>query len=128
MSTMEREKTIEEILAEAAEESEAGRDLPADYVRARAAPKEPTQVYSLRVPVKLLEQLRLLAEAEGVEPSVLMRRWVIERIEEERDRLVGRTPSAADIRGKLRQARELLDEVRRAEERMLREQRRAASG
>jgi hypothetical protein len=124
----EREKTIEEILAEAAEDSEAGCDLPADYVRARGAPKEASKVYSLRVPEKLLDQLRQLAEAEGVEPSALMRLWVIERIEEERDRRDGRSVPVPDIRGKLRQARELLDEVRRAEERMLREERRAAAG
>jgi hypothetical protein len=124
----EREKTIEEILAEAAEESEAGRDLPADYVRARGAPKEASKVYSLRVPEKLLEQLRQLAAAEGVEPSALMRLWVIERIEEERDRRDGRAVPVPDIRAKLHQARELLDEVRRAEERILREQRRAAAG
>jgi hypothetical protein len=42
------------------------------------------------VPEKLLDQLRQLAEAEGVEPSALMRLWVIERIEEERDRRDGR--------------------------------------
>jgi hypothetical protein len=124
----EREKNIEEILAEAAEDSEAGRDLPADYARVRGAPKEASKVYSLRVPEKLLAQLRQLAEAEGVEPSALMRLWVIERIEEEQDRRDGRAAPVPDIRGKLHQARQLLDEVRRAEERILREQRRAAAG
>jgi len=126
--TMPERETIGEILAEAAEDSEAGRELPADYVRADGAPKEASKVYSLRVPEKLLEQLRQLAAAEGVEPSALMRRWVIERIEEERDRREGRVVPVPDIRGKLHQARELLDEVRRAEERMLREERRAAAG
>ena len=121
-------ETSEEILAEAAEDSEAGRDLPAGYVRARGAPKEASRVYSLRVPEKLLEQLRELAAAEGVEPSSLMRRWVVERIEEEQDRREGRVVPVPDIRGKLHQARELLDEVRRAEEHMLRKQRRTAAG
>lgn len=124
----EREKDIEEILAEAADDSEAGRDLPANYVRARGTPKEASKVYSLRVPEKLLQQLRQLAEAEGIEPSALMRLWVIERIEEEHDRREGRATPVPDIRGKLNQARELLDEVRRVEERILREERRAAAG
>jgi hypothetical protein len=127
MTMSEREKSIGEILAEAAADSEAGRDLPADYVRARGAPKEASKVYSLRVPEKLLAQLRELAEAEGVEPSALMRRWVIERIEEEQECRDGRAAPVPDIRGKLRQARELLDEVRRAEERIHREERRAAA-
>ena len=124
----EREKNVEEILAEAAEDSEAGRDLPADDVRARGAPKEASKVYSLRVPEKLLAQLRQLAEVEGIEPSALMRLWVIERIEEEQDRRDGRAAPVPDIRSKLHQARELLDEVRRAEERIFREERRAAAG
>ena len=109
-------------------DSEAGRDLPGDYSQVRSAPREASKVYSLRLPEKLLEQLRQLAEAERVEPSTLMRRWVIERIEEERDHRAGRAAPVVDIRGKLHQARELLDEVRRAEERILREERRADVG
>ena len=35
------------------------------------------------MPASRLEQLRLLAERHGVPPSTLMRRWVIERMDEE---------------------------------------------
>jgi len=127
MTIMEREKTIEEILAEAAADSEAGRDLPADYARATGTPKEASKVYSLRVPEELLTQLRQIAEADGIEPSALMRRWVIERIEAEQDRITGRGALVADLRSKLRQARQLLDDVRKVEERLLWEERHAAA-
>lgn len=54
-------------------------DVPAP-VRALRQPKDPAQVYSVRVPVAQLEQLRTLAEARGETPSGLMRRWVVERL------------------------------------------------
>jgi hypothetical protein len=127
MTMPEGEKTIEEILAEAAEDSEAGRDLPANYVRARGAAKDMSEVCSFQVPKQLLGQLGHLAAAEGVEPSALMRRWVIERIEEARDGDDRRAVPVAAIRDKLHRARELLDEVRLAEEQFLREERRAAA-
>lgn len=49
-------------------------------VRARRQAKDPAQVYSIRVPVAQLEQLRRLAEARDETPSGLMRRWVVERL------------------------------------------------
>lgn len=115
---MTMDKSIDEVLAEAAEESEAGRELPANYVRSRRSARDPAQVYSLRVPVKRLEELRQLADAEGVEPSVLMRRWVLERLDEEKAGRQDASPTEL-LRGKLVQARRLLDEVREAEERLL---------
>jgi len=110
-------EAIEDQLARLAEESEGGRELPADLVRSTRPPRDPSQVYSLRVPVRRLEELRRRAESEGVEPSALMRRWVLERLDQEQAR--GELSPAAELRGKLDQARRLLDEVRQAEERML---------
>ena len=46
-------------------------------------PKQPSQVYSIRVPVERLEQLRKLAEQRHVAPSALIREWVIERLDSE---------------------------------------------
>jgi hypothetical protein len=115
---MMADKTISEVLAEAAEEAEAGRDAQATYVRSKRSARDPSQVYSLRVPVRRLEELRRLAEDEGVEPSVLMRRWVLERLDEERVTRLEASPAEL-VRGKLVQARRLLDEVREAEERLL---------
>jgi hypothetical protein len=115
---VESEKSIDELLAEEADASEAGRDLPGEYVRHRRPAKDPSQVYSLRVPVRRLEELRQLAEAQGVEPSTLMRQWVIERLDQEKAQAA--SPTSLDaVRDKLTRARKLLDEVRQAEERLL---------
>lgn len=55
-------------------------------------PKQPSQVYSIRVPVERLEQLRKLAEERHVAPSALIREWVIERLDAE----IGRPSMLSD--------------------------------
>ncbi len=47
-------------------------------------PKEPSQVYSVRIPVDRLEQLRRVAEQRHLPPSTLLRDWVVERLDTER--------------------------------------------
>ena len=42
----------------------------------------PAQVYSVRIPVDRIEQLRTHAQAEGTTPSSLIRAWVIERLDQ----------------------------------------------
>lgn len=42
----------------------------------------PAQVYSIRIPVERIEQLRVIAARQDVTPSALMRSWVIERLEQ----------------------------------------------
>ncbi len=46
-----------------------------------APPREPSQVYSVRIPVDKLELLRRVAAEHHEAPSVLMRKWVLERLE-----------------------------------------------
>lgn len=78
-------KDIEAMLAEAAAAVEAEDSTPAEgyqFVR-RSAPREPGQVYSIRIPVEKLRQVRQVAELDGVQPSVMMREWVLERLETE---------------------------------------------
>ncbi|HEX5495347.1 MAG TPA: hypothetical protein VFX70_12315 [Mycobacteriales bacterium] len=89
-------------------------------MRHRRPARDPSQVYSLRIPVRRLEELRSLAEEQDVEPSVLMRRWVLERLDEE-DAARGERAETTLIRGKLTHAYRLLEEVRRAEERLIAE-------
>jgi aryl-alcohol dehydrogenase-like predicted oxidoreductase len=104
---------IGEMLAAEAEAGEEHRDAAAGYVRSRTRPRrEPAQVYSLRIPVQRLTELREVAEKHGVEPSVLMRQWVLDRLDAERD-----ATSTETVRAKLERARRLLEEVREAEER-----------
>lgn len=112
---------ISEVLRAEAEASEEHRDAPADYVRSTRRPRrEPSQVYSLRIPSHRLTELRELANANGVEPSVLMRQWVLDRLDTENDTRGHPSPSER-VRAKLDSARRLLEEVHDAEERILRE-------
>lgn len=112
---------ISEVLRAESEASEEHRDAPADYVRSIRRPRrEPSQVYSLRIPAHRLAELRELANVEGVEPSALMRQWVLDRLEAENETLGLASPSER-LRAKLDSARRLLEEVRDAEERTIRE-------
>jgi hypothetical protein len=46
-------------------------------------PRNPSQVYSVRIPVARLETLRQIAREQGIAPSALMREWVLERLSAE---------------------------------------------
>lgn len=52
------------------------------------APKEPSMIYSIRVPVGAVERLRLLADARGKQATALVREWVLERLDSELEREV----------------------------------------
>ena len=71
--------------AEAAEQHRDEDDLGPTYAP-RHMPKDPSQVYSVRIPVGRLEQLRQRAAEERVAPSSLMRQWVIERLDADESR------------------------------------------
>lgn len=79
-------KRTREQLAQAADDAmrelnelDTGAVAPSP-VRARGRAKDPSQVYSVRIPVERIEQLRQLAEARQETPSGLLRRWVLERL------------------------------------------------
>jgi hypothetical protein len=69
------------LLTEEATAAESGRDIEGPLVRNHRKTKDPAQVYSLRIPVDRLEELRQLAASRDLAPSALMRRWVIERLD-----------------------------------------------
>lgn len=83
---MSERDDVRRLLAEEAEASESGRDIAGPLVRHRNKAKDPAQVYSLRIPVDRLEELRQLAASRDMAASVLMRRWVIERLDLELER------------------------------------------
>jgi len=56
---------------------------PTDAYRRVAPARDPSQVYSIRIPTRRLEELRKLADAKGVQPSVMIREWALERLEAE---------------------------------------------
>lgn len=97
-------------LAAEADHAESTRDAELGYQRRR--PSGGQVVYGLRLPTERIAQLRRLAEARGVEPSVLARRWMIEQLD--RAEAGGRDPAAdrweRDLRATTEHLRELLDE------------------
>ena len=66
--------------AEAAEQLRDEDDLGPTYAP-RHPPRDPSQVYSVRIPAGRLEQLRQRGAEEGIAPSALIRQWVIERLD-----------------------------------------------
>ncbi len=56
-----------------------------------APARQPSQVYSVRLPVERLDHLRRLAEEWGMQPTGLIRQWVLERLDVES----GASPSHA---------------------------------
>lgn len=76
-----REREMADAIARAEAVDDAEED-DAEYVRVPAS-VDPSQVYSVRIPVRRVEQLRHLAAARGMKPSALLRQWVIERLDRE---------------------------------------------
>ncbi len=67
----------------AADAIERGAATAPKAYRNRTVSRDAAQVYSVRIPVQQLEQLRAAADARGVTPSALVRTWVVERLEAE---------------------------------------------
>jgi len=59
------------------------RTRPAAETGVPAAHRAPSQVYSIRVPVDRLEQVRRLASERDVAPTVMLRQWVLARLDQE---------------------------------------------
>jgi len=102
------DKGLKDKIAVEAEHAEASRDAELPY-RRRRPPRSP--VYGLRLPHERIDQLRRLAEARGVEPSALVRQWVIEHLEAA-DRGTGPDSERweRDFRATADHLRQLLDE------------------
>jgi uncharacterized protein YdiU (UPF0061 family) len=77
---------VSKLLAEEAAAAEAAAHVETPMVRNRVKAKEPSQVYSLRIPMGRLEELRQRAEQQHVAPTVLMRRWILDRLDEEAEK------------------------------------------
>lgn len=89
--------------AEREDEEEAAGLRRFRYVRPKPA-KDPSQVYSVRIPVNRLEELRSLAERRGDQPTALLREFVLERLDEEREAPVLTVRLAAPIFEQVRSA------------------------
>lgn len=66
---------------EHAEAEERGEITPASGQRGRKRAADPSQVYAVRIPVSQLRKLREAADSLNMQPSALIRQWVIERLD-----------------------------------------------
>ncbi|MHB1503254.1 MAG: hypothetical protein ACYCTL_04940 [Acidimicrobiales bacterium] len=104
-------RLLQEKIDAEAEQAEATPDAELNYRR-----RQPRQssVYGLRLPDERIEQLRQLAKARGIEPSALVRQWVIEHLDDIEQDSGGPERRAAewerDVRSATDRLRQLLDE------------------
>ncbi|MGH3505372.1 MAG: hypothetical protein ACRDQA_31435 [Nocardioidaceae bacterium] len=99
--------SIRDTLAAEAAEAEARRDEPPGRMHRARARGPVSHVYTVRMPVDRLAELRDVAADHGEQPSALMRRWVLERLDAER----GRHPTLTDVRRSLHAALDDLDHI-----------------
>lgn len=97
-------------VAAAAEDAEAHRDAEVDWVSHEQPSKSPTAVYSVRIPVDRIEELRALAGERGVQPTALIRTWVISQLDAARTGDERTQQWENDIRTTIDRLRALLDE------------------
>jgi len=99
--------SIRETLAAEGAEAEARRDEPPARMHRARAEGGSNHVYTVRMPAARLAELRAVAEQSGEQPSALMRRWVLERLDDERTH----QPDLADVRRTLTDALHTLDQI-----------------
>lgn len=75
----------ERILREVAEDAEQARDdtVSSTARRKKRISPDPSQVYSVRIPVDRIEQLRQAAMARGTTPSALIRELVVRFLDDQ---------------------------------------------
>src|SRR5262249_46577741 len=66
---------------ERAEGGERGEGGPTPGHQGRQPASDPSQVYTVRIPVSRLRELRAIAAELGEPPATLIRRWVLERLD-----------------------------------------------
>jgi len=67
---------------EEADRQERGETAPAPGQRGCKRASDPSQVYAVRIPVSRLRKPRAVAGRLDVPPTALIRRWVLERLDQ----------------------------------------------
>jgi len=102
---------LQEKIAAEAEQAEATLDAELPYRRRKS---KRSSVYRLRLPDERIEQVRRHAEARGIEPSALVRQWVIEHLDDSEQAIGGPERRMAEWERHIRittdHLRQLLDE------------------
>jgi hypothetical protein len=68
-------------IAAAVEDAEVTPDEELEWTRHREPVRSPTAVSSVRIPVDRIEELRQLAAERDVQPTVLIRVWVLTQLD-----------------------------------------------
>lgn len=97
-------------IAAAVEDAEATSDEELGWIRHREPTKNPTAVYSVRIPVDRIEELRQLAADRGVQPTALIRAWVLAQLDAARSTDDYAQRWERDVRATADRLRKLLDE------------------
>ena len=101
--------SVRETLASEAADAETRRDEPPGRMHRAHTTGGASHVYTVRMPAERLAELRAVAEEFGEQPSSLMRRWVLERL----DTTHAHQPELADVRRTLSDALHTLDQISR---------------
>ena len=104
------DKELLDRIAAAVEDAEATPDEDLEWARHREPAKSPTAVYSVRIPVDRIEELRQLAAGRGVAPTALIRAWVRAQLDAARNPDDYAQRWERDMRATAEQLRKLLDE------------------
>jgi hypothetical protein len=104
------DKELLDRIAAGVEDAEATPDEELDWTRHQAPTKSPTAVYSVRIPVERIEELRQLAAERGVAPTALIRTWVLAQLDAARSPDDYAQRWERDMRATTEQLRKLLDE------------------
>lgn len=104
------DKEILDRIEAAVEDAEEMPDEELDWTRHREPAKAPTAVYSVRIPVERIEELRQLAAERDVPPTALIRTWVLAQLDAARSPEDYAQRWERDVRATAEQLRKLLDE------------------
>ncbi|MGH3698130.1 MAG: hypothetical protein ACRDQY_01400 [Pseudonocardiaceae bacterium] len=81
-----------------------------EWARHREPAKSPTVVYSVRIPADWIEELRQLAAGRDVQPTALIRTWVLAQLDAEHSPEDYAQRWERDMRATAEQLRKLADE------------------
>ena len=104
------DKELVDRIAAAVEDAEETPDEELGWTRHREPAKSPTAVYSVRIPVDRIEELRQLAADRDVQPTALIRTWVLAQLDAARSPEDYAQRWERDVRATAEQLRKLLDE------------------
>lgn len=104
------DKELLDRIAAAVEDAEMTSDEELEWTRHREPTTSPTAVYSVRIPVDRIEELRQLAAERGVQPTALIRVWVLAQLDAARSPEDYAQRWEREVRATADQLRKLLDE------------------